>query len=612
MFCIHQLQLHNFRSFRGKHKIKLPTEPGLFFLTGKNLDEPALGSNGAGKSTIEDAIYWALYGRTLRGLKGADVITWGEKTASVTITLSVGDRDFSIRRTQAPNSLKLIEDGVETELEQDALIKHLRINPTAFTYSVIMPQFGTHFFDLLPSQKLTLFSEIMNLDYWLTKSKLADEITDDLKTKLATLNTEIANKRGKLELLATDIRYLEGEVANFEKQRADDLASFITKEADIIWNKENYTRQLQEASGIVVRLKKRIDAIKPIDTAKRDDLIVERQEVVSHLAMCRSKLVDAEAQITALGKLGAKCATCGQTIDKTHLQGQQTALSTKKKATEGAITLAKTALADIDAHLQKITEATEAQLLTTKADLDKLRDAESDEVKIQQVLNGTLRDIANLADRKRGIIKQVNPHKHQLESKDMALAETKVAVAKATRDANSLGEQIEANGYWVQGFKRIRLNLIEDTLRTLEIEVNNSLVSLGLTEWRIEFDIERENKSGGITKGFTVLVYPPNQEAPIKWEAFSGGEVQRLRLAGALGLANLIMTQAGLVNQIEFFDEPSEHLSPEGLLDLAETLSARASDGGITIVLCDHHTIEFGEFTGTMTVTKVDGSSSFV
>ena len=70
-------------------------------------------------------------------------------------------------------------------------------------------------------------------------------------------------------------------------------------------------------------------------------------------------------------------------------------------------------------------------------------------------------------------------------------------------------------------------------------------------DWRIEFDVERETKAGGISKGFVVFVHPSDKADPVRFEAYSGGETQRLRMAGDLGLANLIMERAGLTNTLE-------------------------------------------------------------
>ncbi len=184
----------------------------------------------------------------------------------------------------------------------------------------------------------------------------------------------------------------------------------------------------------------------------------------------------------------------------------------------------------------------------------------------------------------------------------MRVLEGNRATAKAS--IAQLNEEHSAVSFWVGGFKRVRLFIVETTLRQLEVEVNNSLADLGLTDWRIEFDVERENKSGSITKGFVVFVYAPGHAEPVRWESWSGGETQRLRLAGALGLANLIMEQAGLVSQVEFYDEFSTHMSEEGIQDTLQTLHDRAHSLGRQIWVIDHNSLDFGGFSGTLTIIK--------
>ena len=146
MFDIESVELENFRSFHGKHTFTLPTDPGLYLITGKNEIEPRLGANGIGKSTLLDAIYWCLYGRTTRGLKAGDVVSWDEKSCRVSVLLGT----TLITRTQNPNSL--IVKGIP--ISQEALQALLRLGPEAFTYAIMLPQFGDSFFDLPPAAKL--------------------------------------------------------------------------------------------------------------------------------------------------------------------------------------------------------------------------------------------------------------------------------------------------------------------------------------------------------------------------------------------------------------------------------------------------------------------------
>ena len=166
MLDLQTLVMDNFRSYVGEHTFEFPKEPGLYGLFGLNLDKPRLGPNGTGKSTMLDAVYWVLYGATTRGLRGTDVISWGQKTCSVKLTLNVGGQVSTVYRRQAPNDLKL--DG--RPCEQEAITKYIRLAPEAFLHAVMFPQFGDSFFDMSAGAKLNLFSEILKLDYWLDRA----------------------------------------------------------------------------------------------------------------------------------------------------------------------------------------------------------------------------------------------------------------------------------------------------------------------------------------------------------------------------------------------------------------------------------------------------------
>ena len=150
---------------------------------------------------------------------------------------------------------------------------------------------------------------------------------------------------------------------------------------------------------------------------------------------------------------------------------------------------------------------------------------------------------------------------------------------------------------------------MDTALLELEIEVNNVLVALGLVDWRIEFEIERENKSGGVTRGFTVNVFPAGGDEAIPWEAWSGGETQRLRIAGAVGMANLIQSRKGVRTNIEVWDEPTAHLGQEGIDSLLDFFADRSVKEGKQVWLVDHRSLDYGGFDRVVHIVKsVEGS----
>lgn len=514
MFDITKVELEDFRSFRGKHSFAFPTEPGLYAVTGKNLDNPQLGANGIGKTSLFEAIRWCNYGSTSRGLKAGDIVSWGAKSCSVTVHQLIGNEDLTVTRTQSPNSLRLNGEPVD----QQTLEKHLRLGPEAFTYAVMIPQFGEFFFDKSPSDKLALFSQIMELDYWLGRSDEASKLAKEVFEAKASVEREIARFSGQLETIDSDVEALKIKNKTFadaEAQRIKKLKEHIAKlTAEIEGIKEAESFATKALSNLKVKL--------------------ERTE-----------------------RGAKKCPTCGQPV--------------KNK--------------DLD------------DLLTNQSDFERqLRKLERDRVALYSEIKGT------------DLSAQKNPYADEITQKLVAKVKATAKITTLEADVAMLNEDHVALSFWVGGFKRVRLFIVEQALQQLELEINNCLGSLGLLDWHIKLDVERENKSGGITKGFTVMVYPPDAKAPVKLEAYSGGETQRLRLAGNLGLANLIMERAGLRSTVEVLDEPSQHLSDEGLLDLADTLAERALVTGKRIFIIEHNLLDYA-FAGTITVVKgPDGS----
>ncbi len=67
-----RLKASNFLSI-GKKSVEVSFRPGLNIITGRNFDK-ADRANGVGKSTIADAMHFALYGSSIRDLKKENIV----------------------------------------------------------------------------------------------------------------------------------------------------------------------------------------------------------------------------------------------------------------------------------------------------------------------------------------------------------------------------------------------------------------------------------------------------------------------------------------------------------------------------------------------------------
>jgi ABC-type transport system involved in cytochrome bd biosynthesis fused ATPase/permease subunit len=78
------------------------------------------------------------------------------------------------------------------------------------------------------------------------------------------------------------------------------------------------------------------------------------------------------------------------------------------------------------------------------------------------------------------------------------------------------------------------------------------------------------------------------------------------------GLSNLIRDRTGADIPLEVWDEPTQGLSEEGVLDLLDCLAARAKREDRQIWVVDHRSLGYGGFDGTATVVKTEAGSHIV
>ena len=105
-----------------------------------------VGSNGAGKSTMLDAICFALFNKPFRKITKPQLVNAvNEKDTLVEIEFSIGSREYLVRRGIKPNLFEIYLNG--TMLNQEASVQDqqktleqsvLKLNYKSFTQVVVL------------------------------------------------------------------------------------------------------------------------------------------------------------------------------------------------------------------------------------------------------------------------------------------------------------------------------------------------------------------------------------------------------------------------------------------------------------------------------------------
>lgn len=601
------LTLRSFKCFSGQTKFTFPTEPGLYLVQGRNEVQPALEGNGCGKSTLfGDAITWCLFGKTPRLLKASDIVNWeAGSSGSVYFEFVLDGKECGLLRTQSPNSLCLDVDTVRKNVTQDQVNDLLGLDFDQFIASIIFAQFGTMFFDLSATDKSVLLSAILELDVWDVATDTAKKSATQLESAINTIKINVAGIEGKIEGLLS--QNFDEKSEQWEAQREQQQEELATQQE---FFQQKARSLVKSGSSIEVELKnhqEQLDELSEIEQEVQLDLRkLEKQR--NSLQEKRNEqeylLKNIKTELKKFQNVDKTCPYCLQDVPKVHLQQEMSKLEIQEYNAQQQIVLFRTLLDEKDAEIQQcnvdvsmIQQTRQEFLAEQRETLDKKSylKTELGKLKVQQ------QNVEQNLEKWRNA---VNPYRLEQQQQQQHIAKLQESLDIYEKKLQESNKELFATQYWVKAFREVRLSLISEVLIQLELEVNNKLFQLGLENWKVLFAVEGLTKGGKVKKGFTVTITTPYNLEPVHWNSWSGGESQRLRLAGALGMADLITAKCKQQPMFEVFDEPTAMLSNKGIESLIEVLKDRAVRSGKLIFLIDHRDLPTMKFEKIYTVVK--------
>lgn len=596
------IYLKRFRSFQDEAVLHFNSAgTGLYFLKGKNAAQTALGSNGSGKSTILDGISWCLYGKTVQGLKNTDITPWtGKGQTVVEVTISVDKKQYHIRRTVGPNLLTI--DGKEAG--QEYIDKLIGIPIEIMPYTIIMGQRRPLFFDLTASEKLKLFSECLNLERWEERSAHASELTKNLETEIGSIEIRIEGYKSASVQAEAAVKSWKEKSTEWEAERSDALKNKNKDRTQLEIALNALQLKHGEADLALDRAETELRAIEPTLVKLQSENYALGKKSTQADSLYQRLYLERESLLKELEVVDAgTCPTCKQPL-KTHKKALQSEID--KEATElakqikTAVAASKQAQADYDANQTAVDAQIEAKF-KFQPEADSARD---ELTRLDKQIAEYQAQIKALDERIKEYENQDNPFSEHAQAARTQQAQIKLQIAEAEKKLETKKEYCERTRYWIKGFKDIKLYTLTEILQELQITTNAMLEEFGLVGWSIEYDIERETKAKTIARGLNITVLSPSNKDAVKWESWSGGEAQRLRIIGSIALGSVLLNHLGVSTNLMAFDEPTESLSKEGVIDLVELLANHARDTKKTVWLVDHHTVESSHFVDVITVIK--------
>jgi DNA repair exonuclease SbcCD ATPase subunit len=493
---------------------------GLTLVLGANADtNGGMSRNGAGKTSILQAISFALYGKALSKIKLPNLVNnINNKQMLVTIEFERDGHTYRVERGKKPDVLKFFVDNAQVKEdaepgEQQGENKHtlqeieriIGMSHTMFKHIVALNTYTDPFLrmevakqrevieELLGVTQISARADVLGRLIKETKERLRDEqarikavVEANIRIDSAIANAHILSQTwtrkhgGIISQLAEDISAMEGIDYEAEIAKFDDLDAWISQEREISFAAEAASREIdilqreiraletdiarlnKDANPDISGQIKRLEAEKGRKTKSVDDL---KQEIITKT----HELTKLESDIELSGKL--ECFCCGQELEGTdHLQ---TILDKMHKN----VIKVKTAMADADKQISEIVSEiehidTEVAHIVEGAN-QKKTDAEAKlKVKNEQVVEktGLLTDHQGKEEGIRGQLKA-------LGRRPETLFDTRDDVYKAKQTYDALVRELEVE-HSKTNMHEAQIDTFRSTLQEVNYDRINELDSL--------------------------------------------------------------------------------------------------------------------------------------
>ena len=229
-----------------------------------------IGTNGAGKSTMLDALTFGLFNKSFRQIKKAQLINaTNEKDCVVEVEFSVNSRDYLVRRGIKPNLFDIEVNGNPLHKESDDRANQrileesiLKVNYKSFTQIVILGSSTfVPFMQLSTTNRRDVIEDLLDIRIFSVMNNL---IKDNIRTKkeqIKSLDLKKENLKDKIELQNNLIQKLSDQGKEKIKSNHDKINELLSESDNCVSANEDLEL---EVTGLIEDQEKFVGADKKL------------------------------------------------------------------------------------------------------------------------------------------------------------------------------------------------------------------------------------------------------------------------------------------------------------------------------------------------------------
>ena len=580
MINIKNLTVKNFMSVGNATQAINFDRKDLTLVLGENLDLGGDGSrNGTGKTTIINALSYALYGVALSNIKRDNLVNkTNGKNMIVSLDFEVGDQQYRIERGRKPNLLKFYVNDKETEAQdnaqgdsretQGAIEDMLGLSHDMFKHIMALNTYTEPFLSLKANDQRTIIEQLLGIT-------LLSERADRIKELNRTTKDNIQAEEVRIRAVQDANKRIEEQITSLRRRQT----LWTTKNTEDTTKLETALASLQE-----INIDLEIQAHK--DHVSWDQKRKDINELTTQVSRVKLDISREEKSINRLISeiktlSNHECHTCGQAF---HDSKHEQVLETKQKE----LATSQVSNKEYNELLSDLSEAQQSLGILGKPP-KMFYDKEEDAIQHRATIAGLQVQLENKRT-------EIDPYADQItEMTEQALAEVKYDVlnefTKVQEHQDFLLKLLTSKDSF------IRKKIIEQNLSYLNTRLTHYLDRIGLPHTVV------------FQNDLSVNIEELGRE--LDFDNLSRGERNRLILSMAWAFRDVFESLYTPINVL-FIDEMIDNgLDTQGVESALGLLKQMSRERNKSIWLVSHRDELAGRVENILKVVKDGGFTSY-
>ena len=532
----------NFKYVRWKNFLSTGNQPTEIQLD-KNPTTLIIGENGAGKSTVLDALCFGLFGKPFRTIsKNQLVNSINNGSTVVEIEFTIGSIEYKVVRCIKPNKFEIYQNG--KMMNQEANVRDyqkileqniLKLNYGSFTQVVILGSSTfIPFMQLKARHRREVVEEILDIKIFSTMNLI-------LKGKLKTVLEDIRDIDYQYDLASEKIGLQENLIADLQ-QNKDKIVKQKQETVDL--NKKEVTNRVEEKN----KLEKQNEIL--LSSISDKDKIENKHSKLKEFRATLNEKHKSHTSMINFFESNEDCPTCQQHIDEVFKETMITSKKTDINQLDTGLSKLKTEMTSVNTLVNNIKHTTE-EIRENTVNLAKIntsiKELEKFNVKLQTEIDQYTKDGVGQSDTDR--LRELKDISLEIGKRRTKLREDKVYYEAARSMLMDTG---------------IKTKIIKQYLPIMNKLINKYLTSM---EFYVNFTLD-ENFEETIKSRY---------RDEFSYASFSEGEKMRIDLALLFTWRAIAKmknsTNCNLLMLDEIFDSSLDGTGTDEFLKILNTLS---------------------------------------